>query len=83
VRSGEVVVVVNHEVPDNVRDEFVEVDAAPDDPEAPEADMAEQRRPVIPSEEEPEMVETPVEAADADLAEQQRPVPVDEDEDYR
>ena len=74
---------MNHEVPENVREEFDSVGPTANDPEAPEADMAEQRQPVFPSEEEPETVEASVETPDADLAEQQRAVPLDEDDDYR
>jgi hypothetical protein len=49
-------------------------------PEAPEADVAEQRRPAVPHEE-AEPLEVAPEAPEADVAEQRRAVVYDE-EDY-
>jgi len=56
------------------------------DPEAPEADAAEQHKDVFPdddtSDELPELAEPPLEASEADAVEQGEEVNVDEDE-YR
>ncbi|HEY8371223.1 MAG TPA: hypothetical protein VIL00_00625 [Pseudonocardiaceae bacterium] len=51
--------------------------------EAPEHDLAEQERPVLPDEQQPsEPSRVPLDADPADLVDQQRPVAFDED-DYR
>ncbi|WP_327168748.1 hypothetical protein [Streptomyces subrutilus] len=52
------------------------------DPEAPEADVAEQLAELVPDEDEPVTGVEGGEAADGDAAEQARVVPLDED-DYR
>ncbi|MBT2477117.1 hypothetical protein [Streptomyces sp. ISL-94] len=64
--------------PDTFRERFPEVV----DPEAPEADVAEQLAELQPHEDDPEVGRARHEAADADAAEQARVVPLDED-DYR
>lgn len=70
---------MNHDISDEPPDELTEADEALPEPEAPEADVAEQRRPAVP-EEEPEPPAEEPEAAEADVAEQRRAVPYDEEE---
>jgi hypothetical protein len=64
--------------PDTFQDRFREIA----DPEAPEADTAEQHAELRPHEDDPLGGREPGEAADADAADQARVVDLDED-DYR
>ena len=63
-------------------DTFRETSPEALDPEAPEADVAEQLAELRPDEDEPVTGASTGEAADGDAAEQARVVPLDED-DYR
>ncbi|WP_030772785.1 hypothetical protein [Streptomyces sp. NRRL F-2664] len=65
--------------PDTFRERFPE---SLDDPEAPEADVAEQQADLRPDDDEPDSGSATGQAADGDAAEQARVVPLDED-DYR
>lgn len=74
---------MNHEVPDDARDEIDEAVPAPEEveePEAAEADVAEQWRPAVPTEEAAAPPEASPEVPEADFAEQHQTVPIDEDE---
>jgi hypothetical protein len=71
---------MNHDISDDLPDELTVLGSVGEEPEAPEADVAEQRRSAIPQEE-PEPLEMDPEAPEADVAEQRRAVPYDE-EDY-
>ena len=56
----------------------------PDDPEAPEADVAEQRAPVLPADTDADdpvpQIEVPAEADPADVVEQAMEIDLDDDE---